>query len=128
MLKNLIRYIVVKWKSNQQITHLNAKLNVNQAKTITKINIGLTMSKQRLTINILTKVHFEICTTCILSLKLELYSFLSKYTLAVSMATRLIQQKAKNQHIHFSVSVREVFKTFDITQVEITSVFFLYII
>lgn len=51
MLKNLIRYIVVKWKSNQQITHLNAKLNVNQAKTITKINIGLTMSKQRLTIN-----------------------------------------------------------------------------
>lgn len=120
MLKNLIQYIVVKWKSNQQITHLNAKLNVNQAKTITKINIGLTMSKQRLTINILTKVHFEICTTCILSLKLELYSFLSKYTLAVSMATRLIQQKAKNQHIHFSVSVREVFKTFDITQVEIT--------
>lgn len=51
MLNNLIRYIVVKWKSNQQITHLNAKLNVNQAKTITKINIGLTMSKQRLTIN-----------------------------------------------------------------------------
>lgn len=44
------------------------------------------------------------------------------------MATRLIQQKAKNQHIHFSVSVREVFKTFDtsITQVEIKSDFFSY--
>lgn len=60
-----------------------------------------------------------------LSLKSRLIIFfygISKYTLAISMATRLIQQKAKNQHIHFSVSVREVFKTFDtsITQVEIT--------
>lgn len=42
---------IVKWKSNQQITHLNTKLTVNQAKTVTKINIGLTMSKHRLTIN-----------------------------------------------------------------------------
>lgn len=60
-----------------------------------------------------------------------MYSFISKYTLAISMATRLIQQKAKNQHIHFSVSVREVFKTFDtsITQVYRDNIrFFFYII